>query len=42
VRRRAEALGGKLVFPVMIFYFIPYLAALLMPMIWSLIGFMSI
>ena len=41
VRRRAEALGGKLVFPVMIFYFIPYLAALLMPMLWSLIGFMS-
>lgn len=41
VRRRAEALDGKLVFPVMIFYFIPYLAALLMPMVWSLIGFMS-
>ena len=41
VRRRAEALGGKLVFPVMIFYFIPYLAAILTPMLASLIGFMS-
>lgn len=41
VRRRAEALGGKLVFPVMIFYFIPYLAAILAPMLSSLIGFMN-
>ncbi len=41
VQRRAEALGGKLVFPVMIFYFLPYLAALLTPMLASLIGFMS-
>lgn len=29
---RAETLGDKLVFPVMLFYFLPYLAALLLPL----------
>jgi Flp pilus assembly protein TadB len=32
VNARAEALGDKLVLPVMIFYFIPYLAGLMIPM----------
>jgi Flp pilus assembly protein TadB len=32
VNARAEALGDKLVLPVMIFYFVPYLAGLMIPM----------
>jgi Flp pilus assembly protein TadB len=32
VNARAEALGDKLVLPVMIFYFIPYLAGLMIPL----------
>jgi Flp pilus assembly protein TadB len=32
VDARAEALGDKLVLPVMIFYFVPYLAGLMIPM----------
>jgi len=38
VNARAEALGDKLMIPVMIFYFIPYLAALMIPMFASSLG----
>lgn len=41
VQKRAEALGGKLVFPVMLFYFIPYLVALLAPMLGGVVGFIA-
>ncbi len=41
VAKRAEALGSKLVFPVMLFFFLPYLFALLAPLLQSVVAFLG-
>ncbi len=41
VTKRAEALGSKVVFQVMLFFFLPYLFALLAPLLRSVVAFMG-